>query len=676
MEPERPATTSARGLGYLAGLDGLRGVAVSAVFLFHAGVLDGGFLGVDVFFVISGFLITALAIGEVERTGRLRLGAFWARRARRLLPAMFALCGAAVLHAALLPQSPNRLGREVISTLAYLANWARLEGGYEYFAAYSEPSLLEHTWSLAVEEQFYVVWPLVVVGAAWCAARAGWSLRVVIGITAVGAGIASVVMSWWLLSGPSPSLNRLYLGTDTRAVGLAVGCVLGCVLGRGHVTAKRRVGSTETVGALAGLALLAALMLSADGSEEWLYRYGFGMSALASVAVVAAVSGDGSLGRLFGISPLARLGRVSYGVYLWHWPVIVVLDTEATGLSGLSIGALWILVTALLTIASWVLIERPAPLPTVRHPNRVLTYGAVCLAIGAAGLVVPRLVTVSSEPVVAPVQLDARAEQAPDADVEPIATAAEAGPSTESPVVDGSSTTTSDDARDDARSAEPVVPNDRPLRMLIIGDSIAESLGASPEPVLRVDGIDVATTNRSIIACPVTWIGQWAFDDGRLIADPPACDGEDRFEQFVAETDPDLVLFMFGWPGTIAGRELPDGTVVDPCEAAFDEQFADELAKLVVRLGAGRTSVVATVAPPTEYRNPAQSDRPECLNRVIRAGDYPVYEFGEWLCPSRDCTAAEPLLRDTIHFAGTPEVQMVIWPAILSDVLDAAGYRT
>jgi hypothetical protein len=206
--------------------------------------------------------------------------------------------------------------------------------------------------------------------------------------------------------------------------------------------------------------------------------------------------------------------------------------------------------------------------------------------------------------------------------------------------------------------------------MLVLGDSIAESL-KQPEPAASV-GVEVV--NRSVIACPVTWEGRWAFDDGRMIGDPPECDGDDRFAGDVAEADPDVILMMFGWPGTISGRQLDDGTIVAPCESGFDERFATELARLVERFESEAAIVVATVAPPTEYRDIEQSDRPGCINDVIRDGGFDVFEFGEWLCPAADCTPALPLMRDTVHFADSPDVRAVVWPVVIEQVLDAAGY--
>ena len=246
--PSAILTSRSGRLGYIPALDGLRALAVGAVFLHHAELLDGGFLGVDVFFVISGFLITALAIGEIEDTGRLGLGGFWARRARRLLPALFALCAAVAVWSAL---TAEEAGREVAATLLYIANWDRLREGYEYFAAYDQPSLLEHTWSLAIEEQFYAIWPLVIAAVATGARRAGVPLRAPLATVAAIIAIGSVAWSWWGASGGT-ALNRLYFGTDTRAVGLALGCVAACGLGRGTQTGSRASGRATEALAVAG----------------------------------------------------------------------------------------------------------------------------------------------------------------------------------------------------------------------------------------------------------------------------------------------------------------------------------------------------------------------------------------------------------------------------------------
>ena len=640
--PSSPARSGR--LGYLPGLDGLRALAVSAVFLHHAGVLDGGFLGVDVFFVISGFLITALAVGEIERSGTLALGAFWGRRARRLLPALFALCAAVVTWAAFADQPAESLRREIAATVLYVANWDRLREGYEYFAAYEEPSLLEHTWSLAIEEQFYVVWPLLLLAGTMVARRSGWPVRVVVAAIAVAGAVASVTWSWWLAA-DGESLNRLYFGTDTRAVGLAAGCVAGCVLARGPATGERTVGRGETALAVVGTLTLVAMMVTGDGRERWLYQWGFPLAAAASLTIVVAATGRGPIERALSARPLALVGRVSYGVYLWHWPVIVVLDQDRTGWSGPALGALWVVTTAALTTISWSLIERRAPLPVTAAPRRAVGYVAVAVLVVAGAALVDAGTTDGSEVVALPAP--ATADPAPSTTIE-------------------STTVTS----------TTVAPPSRPLRMLILGDSIAESLGEPTRARYRVGPLAIEVTNRSVIACPVTWEGEWRFDDGRLITDPPACDGPDRFASDVAETDPDLVLLLFGWSGGIAGRQLDDGTIIAPCDAAFDEQYRVEYQSLIDRLAPDAAVVVATVAPPTEFSAPDQADRPGCINDAIESLSAPRFDFGEWLCPAGDCRDAVPLLRDTVHFKSTDDVRELVWPALVEEVIGALGVDT
>ena len=374
MEPSRR-------IGHLPALDGLRAVAVIAVFLFHAGVIRGGFVGVDVFFVVSGFLITALSLTEIEESGGLALGAFWARRARRLLPAVFLLCLVVVVASASLGGGfARRVNRDVFSTLGYIANWTRVGEGHDYFAQYETPSLLEHAWSLAIEEQFYVIWPLVLIAATWLARRCRWRMRPVVGVVAVMIAAGSVALAWWW-SHDGVGLNRLYYGTDTRAVGLALGAAAACVVSNGPATGSRRIGRIETAAAGVGAIVLVGLALMIDGRERWLYGPGFLVIAVASAVVVTAASGHGIVRRLLSAPALVAIGRVSYGIYLWHWPVIVVLDEQRTGLDGLALGTLWVATTAVLTVGSWFVIEQRSLPPALAHPRRLAGYVGVALAV-------------------------------------------------------------------------------------------------------------------------------------------------------------------------------------------------------------------------------------------------------------------------------------------------------
>src|SRR5260370_6760481 len=207
-------------------LDGLRGAAVVAVLLFHAGHLVGGYLGVDLFFVLSGFLITGLLLAQWDGTGEVRWLAFWARRARRLLPALFAMLGGVVAYAAFVAH-PIQLGAirsDTLSTLGYVANWHSIVGGHSYWDIFSAPSPLNHTWSLAIEEQFYLLWPLIVVGLAVGARRRDVLSRRVFVVAVVGAASLSALAISLTVTGASS--NRVYLGTDTRAPAILLGAAL------------------------------------------------------------------------------------------------------------------------------------------------------------------------------------------------------------------------------------------------------------------------------------------------------------------------------------------------------------------------------------------------------------------------------------------------------------------
>lgn len=367
-------------------LDGLRGIAVLGVLWFHGGHLEGGYLGVDAFFVLSGFLITSLLLAESAGTASVSLRRFWARRARRLLPATVCVLAAVAVYAVALADTADLPGirGDAFATLGYVANWHAIWASSNYFAIFTNPSPLQHTWSLAIEEQFYVLWPLVVLLLVRRRA-AGDAARRVLRVSVVGA-LVSIALAQWrylptdpiqrttpgflrhlsdtILFGRGPS--RVYYGTDTRAASILIGAALAawCALRpMQHSTApgRRRLLEASAVISMFGLAVAWGRLA---GNATFLYRGGLTLCAVAVAVVIAAAVHPrrGPLYRVLSIAPLRAVGLVSYGLYLWHWPLFVVLTPERTHVDGWALFALRLAATAAVAYASYRIVEQP-----IRH---------------------------------------------------------------------------------------------------------------------------------------------------------------------------------------------------------------------------------------------------------------------------------------------------------------------
>jgi peptidoglycan/LPS O-acetylase OafA/YrhL len=357
----------AGGLRRFSALDGIRAFAVMAVLLYHAGIswVGGGLLGVDVFFVLSGFLITSLLCRELSRTATVRLGRFWAQRARRLVPALIILLLGVAAYAYAFRNSVDvsLIRGDALSTLFYVANWHFIFADQGYFAQTAAPSPLLHTWSLAVEEQYYLIWPLV---ALFVARR--WGIRAL----AVTAGVAAVASATLMaaLYAVGTSVDRLYYGTDTRAQALLVGSLLGAigahrgesfsVLPDGWTSTRWRRRIWVAVG-MCGAAYLAWAWHALQGQDPFLYHGGFFVVALAAGAViVACVTVPGSvLARYLSVPVIVFVGRISYGLYLYHWPLFLAIDHEHTGLSGAWLLLVRLAVTFAAATVSFLFIEEP-----------------------------------------------------------------------------------------------------------------------------------------------------------------------------------------------------------------------------------------------------------------------------------------------------------------------------
>jgi peptidoglycan/LPS O-acetylase OafA/YrhL len=350
---------------HAVGLDGIRALAVAAVVAYHIGTtgggvtMPGGFIGVDVFFVLSGYLITSLLIVEFRNTRRISIGQFYLRRARRLLPALFAvLLTVGVVGAFWLPQMAARLRGDLLAALGYATNWWLIVQNSSYFGAGGDrPDLLTHLWSLAVEEQYYLIWPLLLI--IFSLFRASRKVM----IFSILAGVAASTIAGVLLYDPYSDPSRVYYGTDTRALAPLLGSALAIFaqpwLHRTALPAVRRLG-LDLIG-LAGLGGLVWVALRLDDKNSLLYEGGFlVVAALAALLVGAAGHPASWLGKLLGLQPLRWLGERSYAIYLWHWPVCVLtrpgVDLRLTGWADtvLRIG-----IVIVLAEASYWLIERP-----------------------------------------------------------------------------------------------------------------------------------------------------------------------------------------------------------------------------------------------------------------------------------------------------------------------------
>ena len=307
-DPASPVASGSRSLVRELGLDGLRGVAVAVVVVFHLGRLQGGYLGVDLFFVLSGFLITSLLLSEAAATGAVGLGRFWGRRARRLLPALLlVLIGVSVLLLLFTPMEQRaRFRDDGLATLGYVANWERVFSDVSYWDMFSQPSPLDHMWSLAIEEQFYVFWPLVVIGLA---RLAGARLARVVAVVSVVAAVGSLA---WLAASYDPlDTNWAYFSTPTRLGPTLLGAALAAVT----VGRARRLsppGPLWDAAVVVALAVMAWLIVDLNGTGPGYYRGGLALFTIAALVVIRGVTGGppGIVGRALSVPPLRVLGTI------------------------------------------------------------------------------------------------------------------------------------------------------------------------------------------------------------------------------------------------------------------------------------------------------------------------------------------------------------------------------
>jgi peptidoglycan/LPS O-acetylase OafA/YrhL len=630
---------------------------------YHGGVFltSGGFYSLDTFFALSGFLITSLLLTEWQRTRTIRLARFWARRARRLLPALLVMLLGVSLFAAFVAPAGTypTLRGDAFSSLFYYANWHFIANGSNYFNQSALTSPLTHTWSLAVEEQFYLVWPLIVLGLF----KLWRSTRVLLGVCVVGALGSALEMG--LLYNPG-DVNRLYYGTDTRAQSLLVGAALAAALSLwadhrhrtgtvrpGAPRARRRLGgdpawavqtTSGRVAALAagliGVVVSALLWTLVSYNQAFAYRGGFLLAALATAAVLFSVvcSQRSILARWLSAAPLRYVGRISYGMYLWHFPLFVYLDNARTGLTGYPLFAVRVAVTIGVATVSFYVVERP-----IRQGTFLRGWRAWALTPVAVVGTVTAFVAATSIPAVA-----AKAPPLPPA------SAVGAGP---------------------------------PVRALVVGDSTALTLDIGLNEHAKDYGVD--PFNGGILGCGVT---DGAEYEEKGVDAPMAvqCRGTPAKSQWqtlwkadIAKDRPNVVLVLAGrWE--VSNRTF-DGRWTNIESPAYAAYVKRQLTDAVHLAGSGGAEVVLLTAPcydtgeqPDGQQWPEDSRaRLTVYNGLVRsvAASVPgttLLNFNVMACPGgqyeETMDGQQVRLADGIHFSftGGDVFASRIWPEVVS----------
>ena len=595
-----PSAPSPRGrIPFQPALDGLRGVLLFAVLAFHSEFpwAVGGFLPLPTFFVLSGYLITSLFLAEWESTGRIGLTAFWGRRLRRLMPAALLCLGGMSLFALLFatPDQLVRLRADVFWSLAYLANWHFIVSETDYTALFVAPSPIQHFWSLAVEEQFYLAYPLVVVAGLRIGNGSRGALAAIL-----GALLLLSVAASWALSASGASIDRLYYGTDSRGAELAVGCLLGVLLhGRtlAHPLARRAL---EWAGLL-GLGAMVWLWTFVELEWRGLYTGGLlAYAVLTSVVIAAAVQPRGPVRVLLSGRTLGWAGRLSYGGYIFHWPLFLALSPERTGLDGWALFALRVTATLTVSQLSYTLLETPI------RTARALSGRRAALALPAAMVTVVLAVTATagggSD---GAIDLDGAAKemaeleaQAPNAAHEPRATRSRARP-----------------------------------RIAVYGDSTAMRLGLALGKTYREGKRAVPRPGVAQMGCGLMEEGTLRFRGLERDRREDCGDRDALYGQSLVKSKPDVAVVLFG-PWDVADRRLPgDDRWRKLGDPKLDAVLRAEIEAMVDLLSRDGALVIWVTSPRIQVMAPGnvppQRPYPESDPRRMERFNELVYELGE-----------------------------------------------
>jgi peptidoglycan/LPS O-acetylase OafA/YrhL len=666
-----PASRVARGrnvtFGFIPALDGLRALAVLGVMMYHGGVsiLGGGFLTIDVFFVLSGFLITSLLVGEWRKKLTIHLGQFWARRARRLLPALLVMLIVVAIYAKTFapPGEFANLRLDSLSTLFYVANWHFIFAGTNYFNLTAHPSPLNHMWSLSIEEQFYILWPPVVLAMLYLGNKLRPARRLwpVFGVAVVGA-IASAVDMALLYHGPA-TVMRVYEGTDTRSQDMLVGAALAIgmaiwaqyrkALPEPSGSASRSVGGTargsgsgsgsgsvqpvhrrdrrrqrdtgitpipaweldpgrwRTVLGVLGWVVIGVFAYTWSHLSQpttFLYRGGFFLAAVGvAIVIFTAVTHQlGSVSRALGNRVFQYVGKISYGTYLWHFPLFAMLSATSLHLIGYPLLVIRIGVTLLVATVSFYVVEEPIR----RGRLRSFTEWRAWLMTSGAVLGVVAVTVVATLP-----------------------SAADAAPATLSRPTG-------------AQYSGPIV------KLAVFGDSVASRLGLAMSLNNIQQSYNVDLQNGALIGCGVLRSTEYIAHG---IPDPMAAScnsGTPASQQWPAQWAGDLAQFHPNVVAVLVGRweisdRLINGQWMHIGEPAFDTLLKQSLEQAVSVAGSTGAQVMLMTAPcfDSGEQNNGQpwpedsATRLEDYNNILRQvgsehpGNTEVYDLGAQLCP-------------------------------------------
>lgn len=725
-------TNLARVIRYNRALDGLRALSVIAVVLYHAGALSGGWIGVEVFFIISGYLITSLLLAEHERTGTIAMLAFWRRRARRLLPGIVLLaCIAAAYYAYFEPSRPNTSAtRDMVGLLTYSSNWTTITGT-GYWESFNAPSPLRHAWSLAVEEQFYLVFPLI---------AAGLMRRQIFHKGIYVLTIAAV--AWQVIASRIYDVDRVYLGTDTRMFGLFAGASLALYVGvrdkrlladgvlgdgvRADGVRERRSTSLELVGwvALAGLAIATLALEDATAST---FAGPFQLVVLASVAMLVSLHSrpapsptpsattpsepsQSMCARMLSVEPLAAVGRWSYGIYLFHWPLLIALEPGVPDRPWLT-SVVVLALTIPLAACSYRWFEQPVR----RHG--LLAFGgrpfsSILGAAGAAAAAVALLIAVTTNAAALPTVAEIAARAAPSPavttvpgtspatspatvsgttsgtvpgsmpDTVPVVEGTAAPPVADSPIIYSSpeevsgrvpstiAPTTPDDQVGSAAEVDDQVvrPAQRPFRLYIVGDSVGDSIDRMLQPLSG--DLDVEVFSRAVPSCGYDRELQQHFNQD---FEPATClDVIEQWSSDVATFRPDAVLFAYGaWWGWFR-----NGSIQTQCEPDLADHVRGLYELALADLGSSGAPVYFMAPPNWDGAQLGPEGTPayfDCLREVMHSwadnadGDARIADVYSLLCTGDDCSSTVdgvPTRPDGVHFHGAAA------PAVMTALID------